>query len=161
MNIIPIKIIHLNKHVSLDNQAPLDNRLPLNNRIVINRLSLAKRDQYFFQIHNLIEAKRKMLLDKKKKIRLISKQNHFLNEIKEDYNKYNNFIVQQKSDQIQALDLLNNYIHDLTVSGKLSKHNIEDAKYEQGKIIKELNTIKKNLDNIINETDDINLSLKQ
>ena len=37
----------------------------------------------------------------------------------------------------------------------------ELKKYEQGKIIKELNTIKKNLDNIINETDDINLSLKQ
>jgi hypothetical protein len=57
--------------------------------------------------------------------------------------------------------VLNNYIQDLTVSGKLSKYNIEDAKYEQSKILNELKSIQKGLDVIINDTDDINVNLKQ
>jgi flagellar biosynthesis chaperone FliJ len=43
----------------------------------------------------------------------------------------------------------------LTVSGKLSKNNVEDAKYEQKKILSEIKSIKHNLDNIIKDTDDV------
>jgi flagellar biosynthesis chaperone FliJ len=57
--------------------------------------------------------------------------------------------------------LLNNYISDLTVSGKLSKNNVEDAKHEQYKILNELKNIQKGLDGIINDTNDINVNLKQ
>jgi flagellar biosynthesis chaperone FliJ len=57
--------------------------------------------------------------------------------------------------------VLNNYIQDLTISGKLSKHNIEDAKHEQSKILNELKTIQKGLDGIMNDTNDINVNLKQ
>ena len=54
-----------------------------------------------------------------------------------------------------------NYIQDLTVSGKLSKHNIEDAKHEQSKILNELKNIQKGLDGIMDDTNDININLKQ
>ena len=62
---------------------------------------------------------------------------------------------------MDALDLLNKYINDLTISGKLSKHNIEDAKYEQKKIVSELKTIKQNLNNIIKDTNDVTTIIKQ
>ena len=62
---------------------------------------------------------------------------------------------------MDALDLLNKYINDLTVSGKLSKHNIEDAKYEQKKIVSELKTIKQNLDNIIKDTNNATTIIKE
>jgi hypothetical protein len=113
---------------------------------------LVKSDERLLQIEELINAKRKMLLDKQKKMRFIAKQNLFLEAVKNDYAKYSSYIAQQKREQIEALDLLNNYIHDLTVSGKLSKHNIEDAKYEQTKILNELKSIKKGLDSIISDT---------
>ena len=106
---------------------------------------LVKRDEQLLNIDSLIEAKRRMLLDKQKKIRFISKQNKFLDAVKHDYAKYYGYIIKQKRDQIEALDLLNNYIHDLTVSGKLSRHNIEDAKHEQYKILNELKNIQKGL----------------
>lgn len=121
---------------------------------------LVKSDERLLQIEELINAKRKMLLDKQKKMRFISKQNLFLEAVKNDYAKYSSYIVQQKREQMEALDLLNNYIHDLTVSGKLSKHNIEDAKYEQTKILNELKSIKKGLDSIINDTNDISVIKK-
>jgi len=129
--------------------------------IVPVNMPLVKRDEQLLHIEELIDAKRKMLLDKQKKIRFISKQNKFLDAIKNDYAKYYGYIVKQKHDQIEALDMLNNYIHDLTTSGKLSKNNIEDAKHEQSKILNELKTIKKGLDGIMNDTNDINVNLKQ
>ena len=65
------------------------------------------------------------------------------------YIKYYNYISEQKKDQIKALELLNKYIHDLTVSGQLSKNNIDDAKFEQERILREVKSIRKGLDDIM------------
>ena len=123
-------------------------------------INIKQRDEQFMQIQELIGAKRQMLLDKQKKLQVITKQNHFLDVIKNDYAQYYNYISQQKNDQIKALQLLNGYINDLTVSGKLSKHNIDDAKYEQGKILHEVKSIKKGLDSIMNNTKYVNSELE-
>lgn len=68
--------------------------------------------------------------------------------------KYYSFFEQQKRDQIRALEVLDEYIKDLTLSGKLTKHNIEDAKAEQFKILREVKSIKNNLDALINDIKD-------
>ena len=112
-------------------------------------------DDRFIQIQELIDAKRKLLLDKQKKLRFINKQNKFLEAVKNDYAKYNNYITQQKIDQIKALEVLDEYIKDLTLSGKLTKHNIEDAKEEQFKILNEVKSIKESLDSIVENTQDV------
>jgi hypothetical protein len=125
-----------------------------------NKPLLVRKDEQFLNIQNLIDAKRRMLLEKQKKIKVISKQNEFLDEVKNDYDKYYRYIRQQKQDQITALHLLDNYINDLSRSGNLSKHNIEDAKVEQRKIIHEINSIKKGLDGIISGLDETNQMLK-
>ena len=131
------------------------------NLLPVKYIHLEERDQQLLQIENVIELKRKMLLEKQKKLKHVSKQNQFLEHIKDDYNNYYGYIIQQKREQMDALDLLNKYINDLTISGKLSKHNIEDAKYEQKKIVSELKTIKQNLDNIIKDTNDVTTIIKQ
>ena len=129
-------------------------------RIPTNYINLENRDQQLLQIENLIDAKRKMLIDKQKNFKNLTKQNEFLNEVKQDYNKYYGYIVKQKEDQMSALTMLNSYIKDLTVSGNLSKNNIEDAKNEQHKILTEINSIKKGIDDIIKETGNINSEVK-
>lgn len=113
---------------------------------------LRERDEQFIQLQNLIDSKKKMLIEKQKKLRFISKQNTFLETVKNDYSKYYDYIAQQKRDQIKALQLLDEYIKDLTLSGKLTKHNIEDAKVEQTKILREVKSIKESLDSIIDDT---------
>ena len=128
-------------------------------RIPTNYIHLENRDQQLLQIENLIDAKRKMLIDKQKKFKNLTKENEFLNEVKQDYNKYYSYIVKQKEDQMSALTMLNGYIKDLTISGTLSKNNIEDAKNEQQKILTEINSIKKGIDDIIGGVDDISLQL--
>jgi DNA repair exonuclease SbcCD ATPase subunit len=122
-----------------------------------NYVHLENRDNQLLQIENLIDAKRKMLIDKQKKFKNISKQNEFLSEVKQDYSKYYGYIVKQKQDQMSALSMLNTYIKDLTVSGNLSKNNIDDAKNEQQKILTEINSIKNGIDDIIKGADDISL----
>lgn len=114
----------------------------------------------FLQLQNIIDYKRNMLLSKQKQLKRIAKHNAFLQQIRSDYSKYNNYIVKQKQDQLTALNLLNNYIDDLSRSGNLSKHNIRDAKMEQRKIVKELNSIKHGLDKIMNDVDNINNKLQ-
>jgi len=124
-------------------------------------MPLLERDERLLHIEDLIESKRRMLLEKQKKFRFISKQNRFLDAIKNDYVKYYTYITQQKEDQIKALQLLNNYIHDLSTSGELSRSNIEDAKVEQARILREVKSIKNGLDSIINNTNYITSEIKQ
>lgn len=121
-------------------------------RIII---PIKDHDERFVKIQELIEAKRNMLIQKQKKLRFISRQNQFLEVVKNDYEHVYNYVVQQKRDQIRALEVLDEYIKQLTLYGKLTKHNIDDAKQEQSKILKELNLIKENLDSIINDTEGI------
>jgi len=113
---------------------------------------LTEKDDQFIHLQQVIEAKRQMLINKQKKLRFITKQNRFLEAVRNDYEKYYGFIEQQKRDQVTALEALDKYIKDLTVSGKLTKHNIEDAKAEQSKILREVKSIKHSLDSIIDDT---------
>ena len=124
--------------------------LPYQAKLVI---PIRENDQRFIQIQELIDAKRELLINKQKKLHFITKQNKFLDVVKNDYEKFYGYISQQKRDQIRALQTLDEYIKDLTLSGKLTKHNIEDAKEEQSKILKEINLLKENLDSVINQTE--------
>ncbi len=122
---------------------------------------LEDKNNQFMQIQQLIDSKRELLEKKQKKLKEIQKQNQFLGVVRDDYLKYQNYITQQKHDQINALQIINNYIDDLTQTGKLSKYNIEDAKVEQQKIMQEVNSIRSGLDEIMNDTDYIGAELKK
>jgi len=122
--------------------------LPFHIKIV----SIPENDDRLIQIENLIEAKKNLLIKKQKTLSQISQQNKFLGDVKNDYVKYNNFIIQQKQDQIKSFKIINDYINSLTISDKLSKYDIEDAKEEQKKIINEIKSIKHNLDDLIEDT---------
>ena len=114
-------------------------------------LSLKEKDDRFLKIQQLIDIKKKMLLQNQHKLKKITNQNDFLEKIKNDYTKYNAYIVQQKKDQMNALQMLNDYIKDLSSSGELSEQNIKDSKEEQTKILRELKTIQNSLHEIVNK----------
>jgi hypothetical protein len=118
--------------------------------IPIGNYQLPSKDDQFQLLQEMIDAKRESLIKKQKTLHFLSKENSFLQGIRDDYSKYNKYIVQQKQDQMTALSILNNYIQDLSATGELSKQNIEDARSEQKKILEEIDSIKNNLDSIIN-----------
>jgi hypothetical protein len=127
----------------------MNQMIPYQVRIVV---PIKERDDQFIQLQEVIEAKKQMLIDKQKKLRFITQQNRFLEAVRNDYQNYYSYFEQQKRDQIKALELLDEYIKDLTVSGRLTKHNIEDAKAEQFKILREVKSIKNSLDALINDS---------
>ena len=61
----------------------------------------------------------------------------------------------------KTLELLNQYVDDLTRSGTLNGHNLKDAKHEQKRIMSEMNNIRRGLDKIIADTNDIETNLKE
>jgi hypothetical protein len=122
---------------------------------------LEEEDNKFYILQSMIDQKRNYLMKKNRQLNKMAMQNEFLNEVKEDYMNYYNYISKQKLEQIKALELLNVYINDLKTAGQLSKHNLEDAKFEQTRIMKEINSIKRGLDSIIYDTDDIYRQLQQ
>ena len=116
----------------------------------IYTLTLADRDNYLEQIEQQIETKRKLLLLKRKRLQKSVKNNIFLEGVKNDYQKYHDYIVGQKKDQIKSMELLKNYIDDLMISGELTDKDINNNKKDQQEILQEMDKIKKDLDNIIN-----------
>lgn len=111
--------------------------------------NLREQDDKFRQIQQLIDAKKDMLVKKQKRLQCISKQNKFLENVKDDYSHYYSYIAQQKKDQLRALGILDQYIKDLSLQGQLTTYNIEDATHEQAKILQEMKKIQTSLDELI------------
>lgn len=113
------------------------------------QLSLADRDKYLQQIEQQIAAKRKMLIDKRNYLERTLKENAFLDGVKKDYQKYRDYIVKEKQDQLRAMNVLRQYTEDLVTSTKLTEANIKETKRDQKEILREMERIKKELDEII------------
>lgn len=111
------------------------------------------KNDKLLEMEKLIADKRNFLHQYQKKLTGIQKNNEFLEHVRNDYQKYNNHIVEEKNKEMRALKMLNQYIGDLNKSTQLSKNNMIDAKKEQKKILNEINIIQHNLDEIIQNTD--------
>jgi hypothetical protein len=118
-------------------------------RKCIKQLPLAERDQYLIQIEAEINNKKRLLVTKKKELDNKHKLNHYLNDVKENYNKYYNYIVKEKQQQYNALLLLKEYMNDLIQTQHLVDEQIRTAKYDQTDILKEIDRVKAELDELI------------
>ena len=119
--------------------------------VVENQLSLGERDNYSSRIEQQIQLKREMLLEKQKTLKRRLQENQYLEGVHSDYNKYYNYIKKQKEDQISHLNLLNQYLNDIIVNGKLTDKDIAQSKKEQDEILGTISTIKDELDKIISK----------
>lgn len=115
------------------------------------KLTLAERDIYIMHIENQMELKKKLLLEKNQSLNKNVKYNNILQHIRNDYQKYYDYIIQQKKEQMHALNILNNYIQELTNNGNLSENNIIDAKFEQKKILNEIKAVKNNMEHFLKQ----------
>jgi hypothetical protein len=113
------------------------------------KMNVADRDNYLNQIEQQIKMKRHLLLEKRKYLEENVKENHFLENVRNDYKKYHDFILKQKQDQIKSMQFLNQYIDDLMISGKLTEHDIVNSKREKQEIMSEVDKIKKDLDGLM------------
>ena len=113
------------------------------------KLSLARRDVYLTNVYDEIRKRKKMLFDKYHTVRENDQKNEFLHLVKKDYESYYNYILEEKERQMQAMSLINRYIDNIIVDGKLSDEDLQKSRQDQERILDEIGTIKKALLKII------------
>ena len=111
-----------------------------------------KCEQKLLIIEAVIQNKKNMLYENQQKMKHTVKNNEFLETVRDDYEKYVHYIVQQK----EALKLLNDYLEN---KNNLSHFNKIDANNEQNKILKEIDDIKRSLDDIVKDTKTLSYKL--
>jgi len=112
-------------------------------------MSLADRDKYLVQIEEQIQAKRNLLLGKRKFLESTLKQNTFLDGVKNDYDKYYGYIAKKREEELRAMGILKQYTEELMISTKMTESDIKRTKEDQRLILDEMTKIKSELDKII------------
>ena len=112
-------------------------------------LPLAERDLHLIQIEQEIINKKKLLVKKKKDLDKKQKLNQYLDGVKGDYTKYYDYIVGEKQQQYNALMLLKEYMSDLMKTEHLVDDQLRTAKHDQKDIIREIDKVKVELDELI------------
>jgi hypothetical protein len=113
------------------------------------KVRLAERDLHLSQIEMEIKNKKNLLIKKKRDLDKKSKVNQYLSDVKKNYSKYYDHILEEKKQQYNALLLLEEYMGDLIKTEKLVDDQLRVAKHDQKDIIKEIDKVKDELDELI------------
>jgi len=77
-------------------------------------------------------------------------ENKILNYVVNDYKKYNDYILSQKQQQEQQIEFLIQYLDKSMKEAGVTESTLIQSKYERESLLRELNEIKKNIDEIMN-----------
>lgn len=109
------------------------------------QLPLAQRDLHLIQIEQEIKNKKNLLIKKKKDLDKRQNLNNYLDNVKDDYTKYYQYIIQEKQQQYDSLLLLKEYMNDLIKTENLVDEQLRTARYDQKDIIGEIDKVKAEL----------------
>jgi len=114
----------------------------------IKKEHLERKEESLQNVENLIHEKKMFLLGKKGKMEEEEKKNEFLRGIRNDYEKYYDYTVEEKEKQVRFMNYLIKYIDQLMKEGELTEEDLKRAEWEQHKLMMEIMNIKKDLDEI-------------
>ena len=117
-------------------------------------MNLAVRDHKIIQLKAELENRKKILCMKRHQLKSNMRENIYLKEVANDYDKYNNHIISQKERQIVFLQMLNGYIDNINSDLTLTNNKLKDSKQDQREIIKEISFLKNELDDLVKSNDD-------
>jgi len=106
----------------------------------------------YIEIEQQIADKQQLLLSKKSSLDEKLRTNQFLLGVKTDYQKYYDYIIKEKRDQIAALNSLTAYIYKLHEHDASTADENNMALKDQEEILLELTKIKSSLDKIVDDT---------
>lgn len=113
-------------------------------------MNIALRDHKIYQMKLELENRKRILCNKKRLLERNSRENNYLKEVLDDYNKYNTHIVEQKEKQIIHLHMLNQYINSIAKDLKLTDTQLKYSQQEQREIMREIRNVKREMDDIVN-----------
>lgn len=115
-----------------------------------SKISIADRDLKLLQLEEEIKKKREFLLEKRIELEKKENLNQYLEIVKKDYSKFYEDEVNKKNRELQAMTILNDYLHFLEDEKHLVNNQLISAKHDKKEILSEINKIKKELQKITN-----------
>ena len=109
-------------------------------------MKLAKRDITIINITSKIADKKKELFNKAEKLKDASRENKYLEKVIKDYKRYHDNNEEEKWQQYHALKMIVNYIDKINDDINITDEILEQTKYDQQELLKEMSNIKQELD---------------
>lgn len=106
-------------------------------------MELGKRESDIKNMLTQIAIIRNSLHNNFEHIKLVSSQNHFLEDVLSEYNDYFEQMKDQKHKKTQALEILSDYIDGISKEFNDSETLLNEVKKDQKNILKEMSKIKK------------------
>lgn len=112
-------------------------------------MELALRDKVIQRLKREINENKKNVLGQLNDLNKSSDENHFLKNVKRDYTKYRDHIVMEKNKQKEFMELLIEYIENTLDKSDITSEINQRALLEQNNILRQINNIKTEIDEII------------
>jgi len=112
---------------------------------------LTRRDQILKDIDARIDQKKQILFSKRQFLNQTMKENEHLSLVKQGYQKYHHAILKTKQMQLDSMNLIQKHLDTLIREGGLTDQDIEKAELDQQNVLKELDQMRKELDELIKE----------
>ena len=110
-----------------------------------SKMNVADRDLKLMQLEEEIRKKKEFLLEKKVELEKKEGLNQYLELVKKEYTDFYDEEVNKKKMELQAMTILNDYIHFLEDEKHLMNNQLVSAKHDKKEILHEINKIKKDL----------------
>ena len=108
-----------------------------------------KKDVRIYKMKDLLRKKRKQMFDKEKEIREVGRQNSFLETVVNDYENYNNIILDEKRKQKKALKILSHHIREISKNIKNDEFKLNRVKMDQTALLKEIQNIRDEIEYVL------------
>jgi len=112
---------------------------------------LTRRDQVLKDIDARIDQKKQILFSKRQFLNRTVKENEYLALVKQGYQKYHHAILKTKQMQLDSMNLIQKHLDTLIREGGLTDQDIQKAELDQQNVLKELDYMRKELDELIKE----------
>jgi hypothetical protein len=112
-------------------------------------MDLAKRDITIKKMVRELDNRRNMLLSHYRELLDVQDENEFLLEVTNDYAKYYQTIKTEREMQKEALNMLSDYIGEMTMNNEVTESMLRESKRQQTDIMDELMKIKNELNEMI------------
>jgi|TARA_B110000037_G_C17049189_1_gene476996 hypothetical protein len=119
-------------------------------------MDLAKRDKIIELLRSEINKTQDSVVTYLKEAKNVQNENEFLDSIKNDYKRYHKYILNEKEREREQMEMLINYLDKVLEEANLSAEMANRARFQQNKILGEMEKVKGELDRLTTSDENIN-----
>ena len=119
-------------------------------------MDLAKRDKIIELLRSEINKTQDSVVTYLKEAKNVQNENEFLDSIKNDYKRYHKYILNEKKRERKQMEMLINYLDKVLEEADLSAEMANRARFQQNKILGEMEKVKGELDRLTTADENIN-----